>query len=340
MKRISKSLLVFSFTSLTILSPCVFANLNAYAPEFEGGFTFSIGTFYAAPGSDTKAYAEANNTDGTTQYYYPSTQYDWGFEAAIGYVFDETANGIELSYRGLNSTSDDTLLVDPETTFIDFPGWPSLRNGDEAINQLTTQFDNADLLISQFLDIGYAVQMRFVGGLAYTKVKQNGSTEITDVGYEGVRSTLEQSYSQYEGWGPRIGIDARYDFDEYLEGFGVIAGGSVAYFFGELNSHTTVEDLDLADGDDVIELLTDVQQNTNNHAVLNLRGNVGIDYVFFFDDEEIHAFGIELGYLAEYYQEAINQISTSSATETRGDFDADLIAASFMGPYVNIKGVF
>ncbi|MGA2654355.1 MAG: Lpg1974 family pore-forming outer membrane protein [Gammaproteobacteria bacterium] len=331
MKRIYQQLLVFSCAA-SVLPITAYAQQLATVPQLEGGVTFTVGTFYAAPNVSNQPYAylpkssEQNDRIPTNEYLNLETDYHFGFEASLGYVFENTANGIELSYRGLNANKDNTTV---KNSSIDVPGFNGFE-ADEAANQLKNEFNTADLMISQFIDIGQAMQMRFQAGLAYTDIKQDNNTTFSG-GENLTGGPIEQkSHSEYQGWGPRIGIDARYDFGDDIEGLGIVVGGSVAYFFGELNSNSSLTEE------------YDVQDNTDNHAVLNLRGNIGIDYVYFFEDEE-STLGIELGYLADYYNEAVNQIFVDQQyvqDPAGSSFDTDTVSSSFMGPYVSIKGVF
>ncbi|MGA2654354.1 MAG: Lpg1974 family pore-forming outer membrane protein [Gammaproteobacteria bacterium] len=338
MKRIYKRLFMLSCIS-SALTTTAFAQQLATAPQLEGGVTFSIGTFYAGPGTDTEPYAvsiietpitsaaKASAQTVSPTYYYPSTQYDWGVEASLGYVFEDTANGVELLYRGFDATSNNTAA---DNNGVSPPGFAVVSN--EAFNELKDEFESADLMISQFLDIGEMMQMRFQAGLAYIALKHKNNTYFKNSEISEVMAH-QSAESEYEGWGPRLGIDTRYGFDESLEGFGFVIGGSIAYFFGQLNSYSSFSNNILMENNYYID------DNTDSHSVLNLRATVGVDYVYFFDDEE-STLGLEVGYLVDYYDEAINQISTSENQQSSATFDADLVAASFMGPYINLKGVF
>lgn len=330
----------FALTSLTVLMAChAYAEQLVTVPTLEGGLTASIGTFYAAPGAGDYNYANhvtENVSDSSfgsiTEPAYNSTEYDFGFEASLGYVFEDTANGLELSYRGLHSTSDASIGVDDpnnQDEYIDVPGggpWPYKY----ASNELTYNFDTVDLMLSQFVNLGEFVQMRLSGGLAYAYIKQNSQSVFTDETAAPVQVGLQETQSKFQGFGPRVASDARYDFGD---GFGIVGGGSVAYFMGELKSANQFFDETTTNNS------WDYEENIDNHSVLNVRANLGIDYVYFFEDEEGSTVGLELGYLADYYVEALNEITAGSLAANYGPSSV-LQSASFAGPYVNVKGVF
>ncbi len=323
-------------TSLTcFISTVAFADQDVVVPTLEGGLTASIGTFYATPSTGDYNYANHITMDhsgafpSVTTPAYNTTDYDFGFAASLGYLFEETANGVELSYRGFHSSTDASVTSDG--TGKDFIGVPGENNTQyvAASNELTYDFDTVDLMFSQFVNFGEFVQMRFSGGLAYVFIKQKSQTYF-DVDPTEADAGLQVTESKFNGLGPRLGTDGRYDFGD---GFGVLGGVSLAYLIGDLDSNnqffnevTGVEDWDY-------------EENIDNHAVLNVRANLGIDYVFFIDNDEGSTVGVELGYLADYYVEAVNEITGGNEAHTYGPSSV-LQSASFAGPYLNVKGVF
>lgn len=363
MKNAVNKLFVLSCCSLTTLAALsAQADEMAYAPTLEGGVFASVGTFYVIPDSVSQEYATSVTNLETTQLdrAFEATalgnpvnndgEYDFGLEATLGYAFADTANSIELNYRWINADSDASaagVYVIP-----DFGpnGSPEFLDADVA-NALNYELDSADLMMAQFLNIGEFMQLRLLGGLAYLNLEQENHTTYTNA-----QVTSEQFFhnnnSQYEGWGPRVGLDSRYDFGN---GFGIVGGGSVAYFLGELNSNaSTTDNFQLNNN------FVHFEDNIDSHTVVNLRANLGVDYVYFFDNDEGSTLGLELGYLVDYYIDAVNTITGvnqtsggkgTSGTDQRTVFvdagagstdlaNTELSSVSFSGPYLNLKGVF
>lgn len=88
-------------------TPFAFAEQLVTVPELEGGFTASIGTFYAVPSSGNQGARSLNapSADLGQSNSFPSSNSNgnYGAQGSLGYNFDNTANGAELSYRGFNN---------------------------------------------------------------------------------------------------------------------------------------------------------------------------------------------------------------------------------------------
>ncbi len=318
----SYPLFLYSFTALTL---CSFGIASAEelvtVPQLESGITASIGTFYVQPSANNLTYAfDAEPTDpnsGILTAVDLNSDYSFGTQAALGYLFDDTANGIELAYRNLN-TSDNTSGIH------DFPTNNNYIPGDTDAH-VGYELNTFDLLISQYVNLGEHMQLRFNGGLTYVELEQDANFSVTynpppppdmgDVVTQGIH------HNEFQGWGPRIGIDTRYAFDE---GIGIVAGGSAAYYLGSFDITTVKHLYNTFDGT-TPEITT--ENTLDSHAVTNLRANLGVDYIY-------QSIGLELGYQVDYYKEAL--------ANTPGNSPNIVIPydATFSGPYLNLKGVF
>lgn len=347
MKRISNILTIYSLSVLSMTTPAFAAETIAFIPPeraettnpyivteeqfatiptLEGGVTAVIGTFYAVPSADNTNYTYSRPS-GTQDFTSINSEadYDFGFEAALGYVFKNSAQSVELAFRDLNTS--DTNGVD------NISQGPSHHDVSSDIDY---HLRTVDLMFGQFVDLGQLVQMRFVAGLSYAELKREQSSDILELAASRPVDIDIIDNNDYKGVGPRIGVDARYDFGQ---GFGIVGSGSLAYFLGKLdNDYTFTKKA----GDDPTET-TSISDHVNNQAVMNFRGNVGIDYVYFFEDVQRSTIGIEFGYLIDYYDNAIANTDVLNllipAAPVVADYDAT-VALSFSGPYLNLKAVF
>lgn len=317
---------LYSLTSLAVTAAgAAYANgQTAYAPALEGGITASVGTFYVTPTSDYQDFSTLTSPNGSQPFVVENVNpgYQFGIDASLGYVFEETANSVELFFRNI-STSDTgsasglVFFDDPVDTY-----------GD-----LGYELDSFDLMFSQFLDVGQVMQVRLMGGLAYLDL--NRSETATGFNTEDVDSSaIYQSQSKFRGWGPRVGIDTRYGFDDAIEGLGIVGGGSMAYLQGDLDSNSNSS----FDEEEPIY----VENNPGNHAVLNFRANLGLDYVYFFDNNEKSTLGLEIGYLIDFYDDAALVTETGNIQPETGGYitPSETTSVSFAGPYVNLKAAF
>ncbi|MGA2654901.1 MAG: Lpg1974 family pore-forming outer membrane protein [Gammaproteobacteria bacterium] len=297
-------------------------------PELEGGITASVGTFFVESSADNTAYAyyvPSNPQSSTAIHITPD--YQFGIDASLGYIFTDTANSIELFYRNLDISDNESTLGSP----INAKDVIENSTNNPVDGHIGYELNAFDLLIAQYVNIGEHMQMRLLGGLTYVELKQ----DLTSTAENYIQPNNDPLYihaaqnNKFSGWGPRLGIDARYAFGT---GIGIVGGGSIGYYLGTLNAINTenVNDLIMPDESAMIT----AENNLDSHGVTNLRGNLGIDYVYNFDNEERSTLGLELGYLVDYYSEA---------TVTFPDQDPGLplfYDVTFSGPYLNLKGVF
>jgi hypothetical protein len=341
MKRTNKVFL-YSLTSLAVVaSSAAYAQQMATAPRLEGGVTASIGALLVAPSADaqdygfteTSEFSSVNNVEGSVLEVNPD--FDWGLDASLGYVFEDTANSLELSYRWINSSDNDSAesdsgIISPVFGDSDF---------DSAQSELSYELDALDLMFNQFLDIGRNTQVRFGVGAAYLDLeKEQNNSYYGRNGEDEANTDTDQVNSQFSGIGPRVSIDGRYGFGD--SGWGVLGGGSLAYYVGELDFNENITQID-PDSDGFASYGYSVEDTMDNHGVTNIRANVAIDYVFFFENDE-STLGLELGYLFDFYDNAILDVDTEDCSTFDGCFidDSETVALSFSGPYLNLKGVF
>lgn len=86
---------------LSCLATLVQAQQMVTVPELEGGFTASIGTFYATPSTNNNNFATGFQS-GTIDSHTNNQSNQFGTQGSIGYIFDNSSNGIEVSNRRLN----------------------------------------------------------------------------------------------------------------------------------------------------------------------------------------------------------------------------------------------
>jgi len=319
--------------AIAVTSSVAYAEQATTAPALEGGVTAAIGAMYVVPSAANDDYATSSDFEtGNTSILSVDPDFEFGLLASLGYIFDNTANGVELSYRGLFDASSTSSASATGDSFIR-PQLPSDFELENVKSKLEYEHHSLDLMFSQFMNLGEHVQIRFSAGASYVDLEQKQSSDFS-ITVDPEFTYNETTKSDYSGFGPRVGIDGRYDFGQ---GFGIVAGGSAAYYLGDLDSKFNAIEHDKGE----IESLH-LKNNKSDHAVTNVRGHIAVDYVYFFDNEQRSTIGIEVGYMADWYDDIIGDVEPTrigpDAFIFNSDFDTH--AALFSGPYALIKGAF
>ena len=314
MTHISRKIFLGFLTSLAVMANGVVSA--------QSGITGSVGTFYVTPTSDFQDYSASFDTNTSTSTVNNiDPEYQWGVDASLGYIFKETANSVELFFRNI-STNDSGSASGY---------FPSVNGNGNFSGDLDYELNSFDLMFSQFISASEAMQLRLSGGLAYVDLErsENGAFVATD------GSVVPYSYnlqSTFNGWGPRISIDTRYGFAGTMKALGVVGNGSMAYYQGDMDSS-------IYESQDGLEL----ENDPGNHAVLNFRANLGVDYVYFFKNHKGARLGLELGYLIDFYDDGAletNLHDAGSLPEGKAGSTTETTSISFAGPYLTLKGVF
>ncbi|MGA2655769.1 MAG: Lpg1974 family pore-forming outer membrane protein [Gammaproteobacteria bacterium] len=319
MNNLSRQLCLYSLTLCASSIALAQTDEFVYVPVLDGGITGSVGALYLVPSSDFESYfaVPSSPSAGETNYdvLNVNPNYQWGIDASLGYIFDDTANAVDLFFRNISTSDTDTSKFDTSPT-----------NTATVTGNLGYDLTAFDLMFSQFVDFGRYMEMRFMAGLAYVELKQNRNTDLENDPTDTFN--LSNQTSKFTGWGPRVGIDSRYDF---FGGFGLVAGGSFGYYLGKLDTTTY-----LLTTADTTENATD---NQDNHAVMNLRANIALDFMFIYDDKDNSVFGLEAGYLIDYYDDGVGSVNLNGITSAgiAGE-PMSTSAVSFSGPYINLKG--
>ncbi len=83
---------------LSFLACIAQANQAVTVPELEGGFTASVGTFYAKPSTNTQNPSFPSGTIDLNN----NQDNQFGTQGSIGYIFDNSPNGVEISNRSIH----------------------------------------------------------------------------------------------------------------------------------------------------------------------------------------------------------------------------------------------
>jgi hypothetical protein len=148
-----------------------------------------------------------------------SGHWDWGFQIEGSYHFN-TGNDITISWYRLDSGAH-TIAVSP--VFLD---------ADSVYVREKMRWDAVNGELGQFVDFSANKKMRFHGGFQYAGIRPTAKLGIFTTVPVDFLLTLEQRFtlnSEYNGFGPRTGLDMNYLFSN---GFGIYAKGAASVLVG------------------------------------------------------------------------------------------------------------
>ena len=174
--------------------------------------------------------------------------YNWGFQIEGSYHFN-TGNDVNINWYHLSKSTSRTYGLQPEAAFnygVLAPTYTSTVEGGEST--IDPKWDAVNFEFGQHVDFGDHKAIRFHGGAQYARLA-NSITKSSGalIGYPGVTlSSSTTSYTHastynptYNGFGPRLGMDMAYDWDN---GLGIYANGATAILAGTRSFNATYSD--------------------------------------------------------------------------------------------------
>lgn len=135
--------------------------------------------------------------------------WQWGFALEAGYHYG-TGNDINVNWTRL----------DHDVNFY----FPTVAD----YNHFEGNWDEVNVELGQTVDFSATNRMRFHGGVQYSRLTANaGPLFVADV--DGAFVSTAGFSNQYNGFGPRAGLDMNYGFGN---GFGVYGKGATALLVG------------------------------------------------------------------------------------------------------------
>jgi hypothetical protein len=332
-KRLSLALVALG------LSASAFADTGVVIPSQEGGFKIGIDALYLRATNSDLDYATSFafpvvNTASTLNAA-ADPNFNWGFYAQVGYLFPCTGNDITLGYTYLRNNESNSIVTAPPAPnrFISLTPFGGLNLGlvgfFSAAN-VKAEFDlNAvDLDMGQrFTTDGY--DMRMFAGLRYASINHTLSSN----GVNGIviltNSGTQKFTSDYQGVGPRIGMDGRYCLQS---GFGLDANFSTALLVGNIDAKY--------DASSVVILATpnaryQANSGSRTRVVPVLEAKLGADYVYISDNCSKSSLMFEAGYQVTNYFNAIDHVRLVNGFTVISQNSTSDVA--FDGPYLGVK---
>jgi hypothetical protein len=232
----------------------------------------------------------------------------WGFQFEGAYLFGQ-GNDININWSHYRQLTDERNKL-PSMINYSYPNGVDVDIlNDYQYYSASPQWDQVNIEVGQLTKYSEHRTIRFHGGGQFSRVaNQTYSYAIESVDVTG-RSTINNNdntwaYSTFNGFGPRIGLDLSYVWDNgigmYAKGAGFVLGGSTK------SSYVGENDL--------------IRKDSNlSRAVAGLDGKLGVNYHYAFRYGYLDA---DIGWLWNTYINALGYMDNySSKTGSFSNFE-------------------
>jgi hypothetical protein len=235
-----------------------------------------------------------------------SGHWDWGFQIEGSYHFN-TGNDVTISWYRLDSGVH-TIAVNP-----------LFLNADSIFVREKIRWDAVNGELGQFVDFSENKKMRFHGGFQFAHIRSTPNVVLftTIPTVLPLSLTIEEHFplrSQYNGFGPRTGLDMNYVFGN---GFGIYAKAAASVLVGTSKFN-----------DGRLNTLGGFAYHGSRTAIVpELEAKLGANYLYPFAHGDVT---VDVGYMWFNYFNPLNMLLIGQIAT--GDFGAS-------GPYVGLKYV-
>jgi hypothetical protein len=303
--------------------PTSAAPFQVVVPNLKSGVELTLEGLYVQPTSSDLGYntlftfpnSNNNNVNATVNYLKP--KFDFGFRAAVGYIFPNSGNDVQLSWTHFDHSDNDSSALFPTFTF-NFNEVPTTVSAPSS-TETTFKYDAVDLDVGQYVSIGTRLQTRLFFGLRGAQLKQDTTTtralaldfNFRETSASAMFVNTESSNSKFVGLGPRAGIDASYHVGDC---FGIVGHFAGALLVGNVDADTTSAStatfVPPGNAQPTSFSFTDTYTaDTQTRVVPAFDAKLGVDYTFPFNKSlEDSSISIEAGYQVTQYIDPIDRI--------------------------------
>jgi hypothetical protein len=299
------------------------------APDSGSGWSFGIEGLYVQPTGSNFQYAQINDNaiPNTSHNQLVNNSYQWGGSADLVYRFDGNSRDVTLDYTHLSTDDSDTSHVSGAETFNQafiFGGNPVALAPDTAKGYVDNDYNEVNLTFGQQLIVGDRLVLHPFGGVIYADIEQDdkvtysASTVVPNSGTGKIDS-------DFQGAGPRAGMDVR-----VLTGSGISIVGTIAgsLLVGDTDAHESVSPA-------AVLLSAPVEWNNDEsvHVVPELDARVGLDYTphKFFPEASM---AFQIGYEVVHY---FNVTNLDSWDTTIVNSVNNFGSFGYQGPYLRLQ---
>lgn len=338
------------------------------APESTGIWSFGLEALYMESNTNFQ-YAEVSSiitSEGEQEFNNESVtnNWRWGVEADISYLFPGSSRDMSASYTYLNQSGSDSVdslgndvIVNgvndkPHAGFTFLPiGLAAIPAFQTTINSASADVEQtlnaATLTFGQLFMIGNRLSLHPFGGLQFADID---TTNKANYGGDIIRpifvfipvdptlpyTATYKNTSDFEGIGPRAGIDASIHLGNNFSVVGTLAGallvGNMDSSFEQSYALPIVTPPGLAAIDPITQINNKYKNDSYTAVVPELDAKIGLDYMYAFNPRT--SMDIQAGYVVVDYFNAessdfIDAYTVNSINNTTN--------FSYNGPYLRLQ---
>lgn len=348
LKKSISALFIASLSSFPL-----YANEPVAKGSFDIGpkYEFNIGAVWLKPSASNLNYVINNNElpAQSPRWYeqeiFPS--YTAGVELGAKYYFLNGERDIHLEWTHVSTKDSNSINADGVAYFLG----PDYEIGPEGIpirhasGKAEFNYDVINLDAGQKVHFGRDLTLRLFAGLSgallHEQVTDTYKGDRIDSEFDGPFTMTQEVTANFNGLGPRFGVDADYDV---THGFGVIGEVALSALFGRVHSVTNFTG-SAVELEETFDTAVNHQQIKDQHVYQTIPGmdfKLGIRYQH--DCRENMTLKLSAGYQGSVYINAISQylpatLVDGQGIETGGIFvatmDHTLSNYSVQGPFLD-----
>lgn len=225
----------------------------------------------------------------------------WGFRFEGAYLFG-MGHDLNINWYHYRQLNDERNKLGGQLSYTYQSNDYDILN-DYQYNSINPQWDQINIEIGQLMLFSSHKTMRVHAGAQFSRVANQTYTYSIEETYKNSIDVLNtgeniSAYSTFNGFGPRLGMDLSYLWDN---GIGLYAKGSGFLLGGTTKSNFLVAD-------------SQVRKDSNlTRAVAGIEGRIGVNYHYIFHYGQLDA---DIGWLWDTYVNALAYRDSFSSNAT------------------------